>query len=77
LSCALSNLISFDAAYFKTYIIEGRKVFERDKAFRNIWEGGILRGCSLKIRCQISFDSDGRLLYSLLQNYGSIKYWNF
>ena len=61
---ALNILNSEDILFFRTYTIEGRKVFERDKAFRNIWEGGILRGCSLKIRCQISVDSDGHLLYN-------------
>ena len=59
------NILNFeDILFFRTYTIEGRKVFERDKAFRTIWEGGILRGCSLKIRCQISVDSDGHLLYN-------------
>jgi len=61
---ALNILNSEDILFFRTYTIEGRKVFERDKAFRTIWEGGILRGCSLTIRCQISVDSDGHLLYN-------------
>jgi len=61
---ALNILNSEDILFFRTYTIEGRKVFERDKAFRTIWEGGILRGCSLKIRCQISVDSGGHLLYN-------------
>ena len=59
------NIQNFeDILFFRTYTIEGRKVFERDNAFRTIWEGGILRGCSLKIRCQVSADSDGHLLYN-------------
>ena len=59
------NILNFeDILFFRAYTIEGKKVFERDKAFRTIWEGGILRGCSLKIRCQILVDSDGHLLYN-------------
>lgn len=64
MSGAISDLMIYSAVNFKTYTIEGKRFFEKDKAFQGIWEGGILRGCSLKIRCQVSIDSDGRLLYN-------------
>ena len=61
---SINSLNSEDIPHTQTSIIEGREVFEKDKAFRAIWEGGILRGCSFKIRCQVSIDSQGRLLYN-------------
>ena len=61
---ALNIPNSEDILHPQTYMFEGREVFEKDKAFRTIWEGGILKGCSLKIRCQVSLDPKGRLLYN-------------
>jgi len=64
MSGTLSNITFYGAVDLRTIAIEGRKLFEKDKAFRHIWEGGILRGCSLILKCQVSFDSKGRLLYN-------------
>lgn len=64
MSSAISDLTFYDAVNLRTIDIEGKRFFERDAAFRHIWEGGILRGYSLKIKCQVSIDSKGRILYN-------------
>jgi hypothetical protein len=40
------------------------KALSRDKGFETIWQGGIMTGCHLVLKLQISFNAKGRLLYN-------------
>jgi len=40
------------------------KALSKDKGFETIWKGGILTGCHLVLKLQISFNAKGRLLYN-------------
>ena len=40
------------------------KALSRDRGFETIWKGGILTGCHLVLKLQISFNAKGRLLYN-------------
>ena len=40
------------------------KALSRDRGFETIWKGGILKGCHLVLKLQVSFNAKGRLLYN-------------
>jgi hypothetical protein len=53
-TCNIEGMQDYSAAELKA--------LARDKAFRSIWEGGVLH-CHLSIRCQVAEES-GRLIYN-------------
>lgn len=47
------------------YSIEGKRLLcEEDRAFWQIWSGGVIRGRKLTLKFQLAEDEQGRLLYN-------------
>jgi hypothetical protein len=71
-SGALFSLDSYDIVNLRTYSSEEMTQYSdrellgisKDKGFKPIWEGGILHGCHLTLKVQVSEDAWGRLLYN-------------